>query len=384
MSQQGEAHHREDAWWRQLYEADDDTGGAAEGAGATGGAGAAGTSLDDHFTSALTAIGDGPDGGSKPPPGDPTPPVPPAPAPTPLLDGLFPATAAPTATGRPPSDGALWPGAAWPGTAPEDDAWPAGEPSAWPVADPDALADLPPDTVLDGLGHGPLAVRAASARGEDARRQGLARTDELLTARFGHGADEVLFLAVVSGGPAARDACRELARAVAYSGPRLAGDLRAARHVDLRSGLQRLTDRAYGRLRAAGEDGAPGHALRCLLLTGDPGCRMRVFFGAGPGGLFRLRDGRWQDLDPAAPGRGQAVYQGFRFHAGAARRGDALLLCCEGFAGPLREVPGLARRLADRWGPHRQPPALAGFLTDLLAHVEGYAQDRTAVVVWDR
>ena len=82
MSQQGEAHHREDAWWRQLYEADDDTGGAAEGAGATGGAGAAGTSLDDHFTSALTAIGDGPDGGSKPPPGDPTPPVPPAP-PTP-------------------------------------------------------------------------------------------------------------------------------------------------------------------------------------------------------------------------------------------------------------------------------------------------------------
>ncbi|GHG97181.1 hypothetical protein Srubr_43430 [Streptomyces rubradiris] len=32
------------------------------------------------------------------------------------------------------------------------------------------------------------------------------------------------------------------------------------------------------------------------LPPADPDCRVRVFFGGG--GLFRLRDGAWQDIEP--------------------------------------------------------------------------------------
>src|SRR3712207_7540312 len=49
-------------------------------------------------------------------------------------------------------------------------------------------------------------------------------------------------------------------------------------------------------------------SLRCLLLPADPACRTRVFFGVGPGGLFRLREGEWQDIEPqVADVRGEAV-----------------------------------------------------------------------------
>ncbi|NEE40980.1 protein phosphatase 2C domain-containing protein, partial [Streptomyces sp. SID7982] len=74
---------------------------------------------------------------------------------------------------------------------------------------------------------------------------------------------------------------------------RLSEDIRAGRRGDLKSGLHRLTDRTYGKLRArAAELGVEPDAytasLRCLLLSADPDCRTRVFFGVGSGGLFRL------------------------------------------------------------------------------------------------
>ena len=56
-----------------------------------------------------------------------------------------------------------------------------------------------------------------------------------------------------------------------------------------------------GRVRAGERGYEPEEysaALRCLLLPADPQCRIRVFFGVGEGGLFRLREGEWQDLDP--------------------------------------------------------------------------------------
>ncbi len=85
---------------------------------------------------------------------------------------------------------------------------------------------------------------------------------------------------------------------------RLSEDIRAARRGDLKSGLHRLTDRSLGKLRAsAAEQGIDPEeysaGLRCLLLPAHPECRTRVFFGVGPGGLFRLRDGEWQDIEPS-------------------------------------------------------------------------------------
>jgi hypothetical protein len=292
------------------------------------------------------------------------------------------------------------------------------EPTAWPAAQPEALDDLVPDTLLDGARYGVLTVRAVTTRGDSARYRGRPRRDALLTARFGAGEQALLLVAVASGERgddnahrAAHDACRWIAAAVGRSHARLVEDMRTARRTSLRSGLGRLTDRCYGRLRARAEElglDSTGYtaALRCLLLPADPGCRMRVCFGAGDGGLFRLRDGGWEDLDreagTAAPaggpgadprgllggarGLGNPAARGadgdFLFRAGVAQPGDTLLLCSGGLAAPLREEPPFAAHLATRWGG-TEPPGLAAFLADAQTRVKGYADDRTAVAVWD-
>ena len=51
---------------------------------------------------------------------------------------------------------------------------------------------------------------------------------------------------------AAADACRWIGGSVARSHARLSDDIRAGRRGDLKSGLQRLTDRTYGKLRGPG------------------------------------------------------------------------------------------------------------------------------------
>lgn len=300
------------------------------------------------------------------------------------------------------------------------------EPAALPAADPDHLDQLVPDTVLDGGHHGSLTLRAVSLRGDSARFRGEPRRDALLTARFGTGPDAVLLLAVATGARtgagthrAAAEACGWIARAVGRSHARLAGDLRDGRRAELSSGLHRLTDHALGRLRArAAELGVEPEAytasLRCLLLPADPARTTRVFFGVGDGGLHRLRDGAWQDLEPyprqakedgaprpeadggeritmdlgiaAPPGPWEPavepVREPFRFRASVARPGDVLLLSTAGFAAPLREEPEFAARLRARWGV-ATPPGLDGFLADARLRVKGYADDRTAAAVWE-
>ncbi|MGI5446138.1 protein phosphatase 2C domain-containing protein [Streptomyces sp. CA-243310] len=279
------------------------------------------------------------------------------------------------------------------------------EPGALPPADPGALDALTPDTVLEGARHGTYTLRAASVRGDSARFRGEARRDSLLTARFGAG-DAALVLVVLAGGdraaPGAKEAAAELCHAVAAavgrSHERLSDDVRAGRREALRSGLQRLTDRGYGRLRVRAAE--LGHAeesytagLRGVLLPVDPRCRNRVCFGAGAGGVFRLREGRWQDLEPGrdpAPGRSTpseahpegGVGNGFLFRASVARPGDTLLLCSGGLADPMREEGLLSAELAARWS-EEEPPGLAAFLADAQLRLKGYADDRTAAAVWE-
>ncbi|MEV5934221.1 protein phosphatase 2C domain-containing protein [Streptomyces sp. NPDC052079] len=305
------------------------------------------------------------------------------------------------------------------------------EPTALPAADPDELDDLTPDTVLDGARYGACTLRAASVRGDSARYRGEPRRDALLTARFGTGERALLLVALATGtrtAPrahlAAAEACRWIGRAVGRSHDRLVDDIRAARRGDLKSGLHRLTDRSLGRLRAgAAEQGLEpdvyAATLRCLLLPADPACRTRVFFGVGPGGLFRLRDGEWQDIEPeVADVKGEPVVgfgsppsetpdgdrltmdlgiptppspyepapepprEPFRFRASVARPGDTLLMCGTGLADPLRGEEELRAHLADRWS-RPGPPGLAAFLADTQVRVKGYADDRTAVGVWE-
>ncbi|WP_374224494.1 protein phosphatase 2C domain-containing protein [Streptomyces sp. ISL-94] len=281
----------------------------------------------------------------------------------------------------------------------------AAEPGALPAADPaalDGLTGLTPDTVLEGARYGTYTLRAASVRGDSARFRGEARRDFLLTARFG-GGDGALVLVALAGGDraapgaaaAAVELCRTVAAAVGRSQERLADDILAGRRDALRSGLQRLTDRGYGRLRARAADlGLAEEAytagLRGLLLPVDPRCRTRVTFGAGAGGLFRLRGGRWEDLEPtgpsgpsAQPGAAEpAEGSGFRFRASVARPGDTLLLCSGGLADPMREEGLLPAELAARWS-EAEPPGLAAFLADTQLRLKGYADDRTAAAVWE-
>ncbi|MFF0479558.1 protein phosphatase 2C domain-containing protein [Streptomyces sp. NPDC004284] len=311
------------------------------------------------------------------------------------------------------------------------------EPTALPVARPGELGELVADTVLDGARYGTCTLRAASVRGDSARYRGEPRRDALLTARFGHDETALVLVAVAAGSRAAEDAhlaaadaCHWIAEAVCRSHARLSEDIRSGRRGDLKSGLHRLTDRTYGKLRTrAAERGlAPDEytaTLRCLLLPADPECRTRVFFGIGGGGLFRLRDGSWQDLEPLVPepaavtgapvvGFGsppavpEATEEGdrltmdlgittapplieepvpppaepFRFRASVARAGDTLLLASPGFAEPMRGEPALAHELAARWAD-AEPPGLAAFLADTQLRVTGYADDRTGVAVWE-
>ncbi|MGW3320834.1 protein phosphatase 2C domain-containing protein [Streptomyces virginiae] len=274
----------------------------------------------------------------------------------------------------------------------------AAEPGALPPADPAALDGLTPDTVLEGARYGTYTLRAASLRGDSARYRGEARRDFLLTARFGSG-DDALILVALAGGDraapgaaeAAAELCRTVASSVGRSQDRLAEDIRAGHRDALRSGLQRLTDRGYGRLRArAAELGLAESAytagLRGLLLPVDPRCRTRVCFGAGAGGLFRLRSGQWQDLEPAGSAEGaedtEGTEGGFRFRAAVARPGDTLLLCSGGLAEPMREEAALPAELAARWAG-QEPPGLAAFLADTQLRLKGYADDRTAAAVWE-
>ncbi|MFI7015891.1 protein phosphatase 2C domain-containing protein [Streptomyces sp. NPDC050164] len=305
------------------------------------------------------------------------------------------------------------------------------EPTALPLADPDDLDDLVADTVLDGARYGTCTLRAVSVRGDSARYRGEPRRDSLLTARFGTGEQALLLVAMATGARAtpgahraAAEACHWIGRAVGRSHTRLVEDIRAGRRGDLKSGLHRLTDRSLGKLRAsAAEQGVDPEeyaaGLRCLLLPADPECRTRVFFGVGPGGLFRLRDGEWQDIEPqVAETRGEPVVgfgsppsetpegdrltmdlgiptppspyepapepprEPFRFRTSVARPGDTLLVCSGGLADPLRGEPELGDHLAERWS-RPQPPGLAAFLADTQVRIKGYADDRTAAAVWE-
>ncbi|MFI8993673.1 protein phosphatase 2C domain-containing protein [Streptomyces sp. NPDC053542] len=416
MSQQGDTRGHEDDWWRELYEAGDGKPGDA-------GPSTAPDTLDDRVDSALRTLDTADEADEAAGAADAAVEAEP---PVPVVEFIG---------DRPPTY--------------------AAEPVALPAADPDDLAGLVPDTELDGAQYGTLTLRAASVRGDSARYRGDPRRDALLTACFGSGRQTLILLAVASGAHgspeghrAARDVCQWIGAAVGRSGARLADDIRTGRREALRSGLQRLTDRSYGRLRArAAELGLDPRAytasLRCLLLPADPACRTRVFFGLGDGGLFRLRDGVWQDLEPplppeeavggpvvgygtqppgipaqrglagqepavrdpaaqdpeptmnlgvtGAPGAArqaapenapEPVGEPFLFRASVARSGDTLLLCSAGLAEPLREAPDFAARLAGRWA-ETEPPGLAAFLADAQLRVKGHAKDRTAAAVWD-
>ncbi|NUL34446.1 hypothetical protein HRW09_34125, partial [Streptomyces lunaelactis] len=61
---------------------------------------------------------------------------------------------------------------------------------------------------------------------------------------------------------------------------------------------------------------------------------------------------------------------------------DTRLVSRPALADPLRGEAALAEELAERWAT-AEPPGLAAFLADTQLRVKGYADDRTAVAVWE-
>jgi hypothetical protein len=335
------------------------------------------------------------------PPAPRTPP-PPAVPPSPSLPRA-PAAASPPAAPRIPVLAAR--PLPRPGEAASDD---EREPAALPAADPDLLVGMVPDTALDGARYGTMTLRAASVRGDKARRRGEVRGDRLLTLRFGEGS-EALLLVVMATPPAeespsvADDACRQLAASVGRSRSELLADLRVGAQERLRYGLQRLTARAAVRLQRVPESGSStelsgtGGSLHALLAPLDPTSRLRAGFGLGPGGLLLLGDDAWYDayagrrlVGSQQPNGGAAADKPpvprspdrFRFRVVVPEPGDVLLLCSEGLDQPLREEPAVSDFLADHWA-HPHPPGQVDFLRQIQVRAEGYAADRTAAAIWE-
>jgi hypothetical protein len=288
------------------------------------------------------------------------------------------------------------------------------EPAALPAADPDLLVGMVPDTALDGARYGTMTLRAASVRGDRARRRGEARGDRLLTLRFGEGSEALLLVVMATPPPEespslADDACRQLAASVGRSRSELLADLRVGAQERLRYGLQRLTARAAVRLQRVPESGSStelsgtGGSLHALLAPLDPTSRLRAGFGLGPGGLLLLGDDAWYDAyagrrlvgsqQPAGANGASGAHAAdrpsaprspdrFRFRVVVPEPGDVLLLCSEGLDQPLREEPAVSDFLADHWA-HPHPPGQVDFLRQIQVRAEGYTDDRTAAAIWE-
>ncbi|MFC6598516.1 hypothetical protein [Kitasatospora paranensis] len=310
------------------------------------------------------------------------------------------------------------------------------EPTALPAAEPDGMAAIVPDTVVDGAQYGAAILRAVSVRGDSARFRGEPRRDALLVTRFGEGADGLLLAVVAApgrgddaaaGSAAAAEAARQLAAAIGRSRLELAADLRTGARDRLRYGLQRLTVRAAAPFRApdglADADGPTGAvpgdppggragglrddigteggghpaegesgSLHCLLVSLDPEAGYRAAFGTGPGGLYLLRSGHWIDAyaarllhhpdgEPPLAAVSPVAPRPFRFRLVPATRGDILLLCTPGLAGPIADEPAVARFLSGHWA-HPHPPGTVDFLRQVQVRAKGYADDRTAAALW--
>jgi hypothetical protein len=139
---------------------------------------------------------------------------------------------------------------------------------------------------------------------------------------------------------------------------------------------------------AEGESGS----LHCLLVSLDPEAGYRAAFGTGPGGLYLLRSGHWIDAyaarllhhpdgEPPLAAASPVAPRPFRFRLVPATRGDILLLCTPGLAGPIADEPAVARFLAGHWA-HPHPPGTVDFLRQVQVRAKGYADDRTAAALW--
>ncbi|MEK2489451.1 protein phosphatase 2C domain-containing protein [Kitasatospora purpeofusca] len=279
-------------------------------------------------------------------------------------------------------------------------AYPA-EPTDIPaVRGTDLFGALLPDTVVDGGRFGQVDVRAASVRGDSHRYAAECRQDAALIVR----ADELLLVAVADGVGSqphshhgSNGIVRLLAKQVLPKADILLGLLRSGAAADFASLTSRLVAAAADELtREAERFGHPPKSwsttLRALLVPIDPEIRTRGFVAVGDGGLLRLREDGWVDLDTDGEDAGTLIstrtdclpeaYELARtMLITDTRPGDVLVLCTDGLALPLVKEPELRQFLGRRWV--HEVPGLAEFLWQAQVRVRSYDDDRSVVCLWE-
>ncbi|MFD7446306.1 protein phosphatase 2C domain-containing protein [Streptomyces sp. NPDC059909] len=283
---------------------------------------------------------------------------------------------------------------------------PLGRPS---VRDADEFAAFSPAVLLDGARVGRLTVRAASVRGDSHNWEGNCRQDAMTVTRIGPPEAEMLLLAVADGVGSAlyshvgSDAFSRLAAVyLDREAESIYAALCAQNEADLRTLATKAVAGAAGELRSGWASSA-GHksrpyadqdyatTLHVLLIPTDARVRERVLCSVGDGGLFVLRQGRWEHGDPNDGGglldtRTEALPHAYHSVKAALLRtvpGEVLLLGTDGITNPLTQKdPEFALRLADAWsGP--VVPSMSDFLWQAQTRAMSYDDDRTVICVWE-
>ncbi|MEU7336449.1 hypothetical protein [Streptomyces sp. NPDC007074] len=265
--------------------------------------------------------------------------------------------------------------------------------------------DATSDSSVDGADLGPLVVRAASVRGDRARREGEHRREAFLLRFVEEIRTPTLLSAVAAGVPhgrwsqsAADRACRNLAAQIARYGDTLGHQLYRPAGPDddptglLRTALQGVAHSMRLVTRGEGPGGEPDDAAIGVALTGllsrlgDSRQREHLAFGIGDGALMMLRDGVWSSVftpgDTAAE-RGSllpAAARRVRCARLTTRPGDLLALCSSSLA-ELLAHPEAGDWFAARWAGRR--PHLTSFLSEVNVPVRSPGGDRTVVCLWD-
>ncbi|MGW7644191.1 protein phosphatase 2C domain-containing protein [Streptomyces bobili] len=283
---------------------------------------------------------------------------------------------------------------------------PLGRPS---VRGTDAFAPFSPVVLLDGAQVERLTVRAASVRGDSHNWEGSCRQDAMTVTRIGPPEAEMLLLAVADGVGSAlysHVGSYQFSRLAAVYLDREAESIHAALCARSEDELRVLATKAVAGAAAelrslwarsaqhsprpyADQDYAT--TLHVLLIPTDAGIRDRVLCSVGDGGLFVLREGRWEHGDPDDDGglldtRTEALPHAYRSVKAALLRtvpGEVLLLGTDGITNPLTQKdPEFARRLADAWGGP-EVPSLSDFLWQAQTRAKSYDDDRTVICVWE-
>ncbi|MET9472508.1 protein phosphatase 2C domain-containing protein [Streptomyces sp. NPDC002922] len=277
------------------------------------------------------------------------------------------------------------------------------------MRDADESAAFSPAVLLDGALIGRLTVRAASVRGDSHNWEGSCRQDAMTVTRIGPPDAEMLLLAVADGVGSAvysHVGSYQFSRLAAVFLDREAENIHAAVCARDENELRVLATKAVagaaaelrsGWARTAQHKPRPyadqdyATTLHVLLIPTDPRIRDRVLCSVGDGGLFVLREGRWEHGDPddgegLLDTRTEALPHAYRSVKATLLRtvpGEVLLLGTDGITNPLTQKdPEFARRLAEAWdGP--EVPSLSDFLWQAQTRAKSYDDDRTVICVWE-